>query len=262
MKIEWTTGAWLVSWLLLVILAFIAGFFGGRSYEKSKQETNINIPSHGQAIPSSNPPLLAFTGCLAVAHLKQGKTRMKLSIMAIPLTQGLFALVDGEDYEQLSKHKWYAKKNRNTFYAVRMIYKPKKTILMHRVIMNAQPREEIDHRTRYGLDNRKTNLRFCTHAQNLQNQQSQNGTSKYKGVCWHNRDKKWHTQIKHNGKNIHIGYFNNEIEAAKAYDRKAKELFGDFAYLNFPRMAMGQGCPIFARARMARSQGRPLRFEK
>lgn len=162
---------------------------------------------------------------------------MTLAIMAIPLSQGLFALVDGEDFEELSRFKWYALNNGYTYYAVRHSSQKlgkRKLILMHRVVMNAQPREEIDHYGHYGLDNRKDNIRICTRAQNNQNQRPRKNTSsQFKGVDWHTKSKKWRVQIKNNNKPIRLGCFDDEIEAAKTYDKKAKELFGEFAHLNF-----------------------------
>ena len=91
---------------------------------------------------------------------------------------------------------------------------------------------EIDHINGNGLDYRKCNLRVCTHQQNLQNQRIQKGVSKFKGVCWHKASQKWMAKIKHNYKTIYLGVFNNEIDAAKSYNKKAKELFGEFARLN------------------------------
>jgi len=79
----------------------------------------------------------------------------------------------------------------------------------------------IDHN---GLNNRKSNLRICTNSQNLWNQRVRSkGGSKYKGVVWHRRDKKRIAQINPNKRHTHLGYFENEIEAAIAYDRKAVE---------------------------------------
>lgn len=151
----------------------------------------------------------------------------------IPLTQGKFAIVDAEDYDWLSQYKWCAAKNRGTFHAHRG--SNGKTVLMHRVIMRAPKGVICDHRNHNGLDNRKSNLRFCTPAQNQYNKRPKKGcTSRYKGVVWRNDSKKWRAQIGYHRKRIRLGNFGNEIEAAMAYDKKAKELFGEFAYLNFP----------------------------
>lgn len=160
-----------------------------------------------------------------------------LDIMAIPLAQGLYALVDGKDYEWLSKYKWYILKDKYTLYAVRHCKKkPHKyvKVLMHRQILNVPKGKQTDHRNHYGLDNRRQNLRSCTQSENNHNRRPQKaGTSKFQGVCWHKGRKKWMAQIKCNNKKIYLGYFDNEIDAGRVYDAKAKELYGDFAYTNF-----------------------------
>jgi len=151
----------------------------------------------------------------------------------IPLTQGKFAIVDAEDYESLNKYKWYAIRQGNTFYAVRK--QGDRHIRMHRVITNAPKGLDCDHIDHNGLNNRKRNLRLCTRLQNSRNQRARRGgTSRYKGVYWHKGQKKWHAGISSEGKSYFLGSFENEIDAAKAYDRKAKVLFGRFVYLNFP----------------------------
>ncbi len=155
----------------------------------------------------------------------------------IPLTQGKYATVDDEDFERLSKYKWQVVSFPHTSYAVTTMDKRpnRKTIRMHRMIMQAKADQEIDHRNGIGLDNRKCNLRFCTHSQNEHNRRKMaKATSKYKGVSWHKYRSKWRAMIKLNYKSFELGHFNNELDAAKTYDQKARELFGDFANLNFP----------------------------
>lgn len=165
----------------------------------------------------------------------------------IPLTKGKFALVDDEDFEFLSQWKWHF----NNRYACRCIYtyadgverkqKNRKQIriFMHREIMNPPSDKEIDHINRCGLDNRKSNLRICTREQNARNSlpSSYAGKDKesiYKGVYLRkDRNKKWVSYIMgKNKKTIYIGGFYSEIEAAIAYNAKAKQLFGEFALLN------------------------------
>ena len=157
----------------------------------------------------------------------------------IPLTQGKFALVDDADFERLSKHKWCATKGGHTFYAQRAIRLPDgkwTTIMMHREILDlgyGDPRES-DHIKHNGLDNRRDNLRICTSSQNQQNRNIQKHfSSAYKGVSWSKYHKKWHVKVKINKKSIHIGYFVSEIKAAKAYDARALQIFGEFALPNF-----------------------------
>lgn len=150
----------------------------------------------------------------------------------IPLTQGKFAIVDDEDYEWLMQWKWYAHKNGNNNYmAARR--KKYKAILMHRTIMDAPSDKQVDHFDHNKLNNQRTNLRLCTNSQNCQNRISQRGSSQYKGVRWNKN--RWMARIGINGKLIYLGLFINEVKAAKAYDKAAKESFGEFAYLNFGR---------------------------
>jgi hypothetical protein len=152
-------------------------------------------------------------------------------VCTIALTQGYFATVDADDYERLSQYKWHVEKSGNTYYAVRI--EKGRAIKMHREILNAPDGLQCDHINHNGLDNRKCNLRLCTHQQNCFNKKPlPNRTSKYKGVLWCIEHKKWRAVIMHNGRQIHIGYFDYEQDAAIAYDDYAAELFGEFAYLN------------------------------
>lgn len=91
--------------------------------------------------------------------------------------------------------------------------------------------DHINHDT---LDNRRDNLRICTVSQNNMNRKKSRKTqsSIYKGVCWYARSRKWIARIKYYETKYHLGYFDSEIEAAKAYNNKARELFGEFAKLN------------------------------
>ena len=149
----------------------------------------------------------------------------------IPLTQGKFAIVDADDYDRLAKYEWYCQKDGNTFYAYRS--KPAR-LAMHREITKAPKGMLVDHIDGNGLNNRKSNVRVCTRAQNAWNRRPlANCRSRYKGVTEH-KTGKWQAHITASRKTYHLGSFDDEAEAALAYDRKAKELFGEFAYLNFP----------------------------
>jgi len=159
-------------------------------------------------------------------------------IRYIPLTQGKFAIVDAADYEELSKYKWYANRiNGGTYYALRP--SPAGVILMHRQIMKPPKGMVVHHIDGYGLHNRRSNLIICTQAQNSYNcRPRRNSSSKYKGVHLNKtlKHRKWAATIKCKAKGGRefLGRFESEAEAARAYDRRAKELFGNFAYLNFP----------------------------
>jgi hypothetical protein len=158
------------------------------------------------------------------------------AVRRIPLTRGKFALVDADDYYRLVKFKWTASSKTFTSYACGVVAGRK--IKMHRFIMDAPAHLLVDHIDHDGLNNTKANLRLCTPAQNTYNIRSlPGGTSKYKGVHWHKKGKKWNAIIKLNGKQYNIGFFADEIEAAKAYDKKAAQLQGEFACLNFPSAA-------------------------
>ena len=147
------------------------------------------------------------------------------------------ALIDDEDFELIRQWKWRTvlfNKKRLYVRGSKKIDNKWHNILMHRLIMNAKKGQKIDHRTGNRLDNRRSNLRFCTSSQNNMNMKKNKGVSRYKGVCWAKQTKRWAAGIMLNRKKTHLGYFENEVEAAKAYDIKARELFGEFARPNFP----------------------------
>lgn len=158
----------------------------------------------------------------------------------IPLTQGKVALVDDEDYERVVVTNWCAVKSEGgIWYALSAITTNGRRIypLLHRFILNAPAGRKVDHKNRDGLDCRRENLRFATTSQNAMNmRRSRSSSSPFKGVSFVNRSlsKPWRAQIKINGKAIHLHLHTTAEGAARAYDAKAKELFGEFARLNFP----------------------------
>lgn len=161
----------------------------------------------------------------------------------IELTKGKKTLVDDEDYEFINQHKWHLSSHG---YAVRTTKTPSvagkrhgKMIGMHRVILNTPSDMVVDHINGNKLDNRKSNLRNCTQAQNCQNQGlRRNNTSGYKGVHFHKqRINKWQARLHftdENGKRKvkHLGFFDDPKEAGTAYNQAAQEQFGEFAKVN------------------------------
>lgn len=158
----------------------------------------------------------------------------------IKLSKGKVALIDDEDFEYLSKYKWYANEDNKTgkYYAKRAIYINGKQVKipMQRVILNAPFNMEIDHINGNTLDNRRTNLRICTHAQNCKNCIRKKGVSKYRGVYWYKNTKRWKSQISIDNKRISLGYYKNEIDAAIAYNLAAMKYHREFAVLNNIKM--------------------------
>lgn len=181
----------------------------------------------GHYLIASNRATRVTTSRVVADILRSWRYDMK----EIPLTQGKFAIVDDEDFDRLYKWRWtYAK----TGYAVRHdINDSTKTFYMHREIMNTAPGMETDHINHNCLDNRKINLRICTHCENQHNRRlSKNNTSGYIGI---NLLKgKWQARIRADRDRLFLGLFTSPEEAALAYDKKARELFGEFAHINFP----------------------------
>jgi hypothetical protein len=147
----------------------------------------------------------------------------------IPLTQGKIALVDDEDFPELSKYRWYAHKDDNTWYAER--HSPKidgesHKIKMHRVIAGTPKGVDTDHINGDGLDNRRENLRIVTHRINQQNRH-ESKTSKYPGVSWDRRKRKWRADIRIGGKRRHLGLYPDEEIAGIVYTKACAALEGD-----------------------------------
>lgn len=154
----------------------------------------------------------------------------------IKLTQGQVALVDDEDFEWLNQWKWYALKDHLTFYAVRkssMVNRQTRQLIrMHRIILDSQNGELVDHKDHNGLNNQRSNIRPCTQSQNHQNRISRVGTSRFKGVSWRKGRNRWLVNIATGDRKRYVGMFKNELDAAMAYNSIAAELFGEFARLN------------------------------
>jgi len=138
----------------------------------------------------------------------------------------------------LADFNWYLGGNGTSFYAFRnVVVRPGKTkiVSMHREIMEAPKGLIVDHKNGNSLDNRRPNLRLGTQSQNMQNRaKKKNTTSRYIGVWYCKRARRWKTQICTDGKVRCLGSYESEADAAKAYDAAARKYYGKFAKLNFP----------------------------
>lgn len=159
----------------------------------------------------------------------------------IPLGKGKIAVIDFEDWNLIRSYTWTLKtngKNKKTYYAYGYKREAGRGIstTLHREIMGEYPLGlELAHKDGDGLNNRRDNLKFVTHQQNLQGRKmkKENTTSLFRGVRLHQRGK-WTAQLSLNGKQVALGCFTTEIEAAKAYDAGARKYFGEHAAPNFP----------------------------
>ena len=168
--------------------------------------------------------------------------------MKIELTKNKFAVIDDEDFEFISKFNWsysngyaravkYGDERKKDGHLKQIVFK------MHRLVINAPYGMDVDHKNGDKLDNKKSNLRVCSHSENMNNQKKRtDNTSGYKGVAilkyaYKNgkrylRNKPWLSYITNNKKREYLGYFLTAREAAITYNKRAEELHGEFANLN------------------------------
>jgi hypothetical protein len=139
----------------------------------------------------------------------------------------LKTLIDEDDFELVSKHRWYLSKKGYAYTAP--------SVRIHRLIMRPASHLQIDHINHNKLDNRKSNLRICTGEENARNCPiSIRNTSGFKGVSssLQNRYRIWRARIFFNKKEINIGSYKTKEEAAEAYNKMALKHYGEFAVLN------------------------------
>lgn len=143
-------------------------------------------------------------------------------------------LLDNEDASLFEGKTFYSSGNGYVhIYTNRCIFVHRMVIGVH----EAPPCVMVDHKDHNGFNCQKSNLRICNMQQNAANSGARiTSKSGMKGVCWEKRSGKWRSTITYNGKQIHIGLFDDIITAARAYDKRARFLFGEFAFLNFPEL--------------------------
>ena len=155
----------------------------------------------------------------------------------IPLIGGTAARVDDDDYARLSCYSWRLYQRPNSSYAVAYLdgHGFDRRVWMHRLVMEAKAGEIVDHIDADGLNNQRCKLRVCSNAENQRNRRKPKTraaiSSRFKGVTWHGG--KWRAKIVVDGKQRHLGRFEDEVEAAKAYDGAARKHFGRYAWTNF-----------------------------
>lgn len=145
-------------------------------------------------------------------------------------------LIDDEDYEKIKPFKWHLSREGYIVRTMRIPNRNPKAKFLHRLIMGEPEGFEVDHINRNKLDNRKSNLRICTTTENRWNAKKSSNksmTSKYRGVHFSKSLQRFVAKTKYRGKRIHIGCFDTETKAAKAYDNLIVKLKGQFAKTNF-----------------------------
>ena len=140
-------------------------------------------------------------------------------------------LIDANDFQRISKHRWClsTKRHGGRAYVVRCSYPENKIVMLHREILGAKSGRLVDHINLNSLDNRKSNLRFCTASQNCQNKGRQaNNTSGFKGV-WKHRPGKWRAIVKANYRKYDLGLFDSPLAAFEARRNILEKVHGEFA---------------------------------
>ncbi len=152
----------------------------------------------------------------------------------IPLTRGMVAMVDDDDYELVAGRKWTVSINRaGNCYAISHVRRGLPNIRMHRLILGARQGEMVDHKDGNGLNNTRENIRLCTAGDNQHNRGPHpRNKSGYKGVSWDEGRGKWFVKIRLEYQQIFLTYTDNCFDGAYIYDQAAMQLHGDFARLN------------------------------
>ena len=162
--------------------------------------------------------------------------------MEIPVTRNAVAIIDNEDHALVAAYTWRLKREPGQRVQYAQTHCPtssgsrrQRTVLMHRLVLGAQPGQLVDHINGDGLDNRRVNLRLCAATDNARHRVKPRGYSNpYKGITLHRPSGKWQASIKVCGRSIYLGLFDDPVHAARAYDSAALNYFGEYALLNFP----------------------------
>jgi hypothetical protein len=166
------------------------------------------------------------------------------SFRKIDLGQGKFTIVEPPDYYRLQGFKWWLHANGTNLYAARTAITDdlqSKIIFLHRQIMDFPKGRVVDHKNCDSLDNRRDNLRIVTQAENMRNRRKRKNTSsRFIGVWFDKKRRRWTVQIRYQGKKLWLGRFTSELDAAKAYDEAAGKYHIEFARLNFSQGETGE----------------------
>ena len=161
----------------------------------------------------------------------------------VAMSRQLYTLVDEADYEGLVQYNWHGRrssKDHTTYaYAVVRVHDVIKTISMHRMLLDIHDkgtgRKVVHHKNHDGLDNRTNNITACSQSQNASHKTPIiKSSSGFVGVYWNKNENKWKAGLKVEGRQIHLGYFDDKMEAVRVRDAAALKHRGEFAWLNFP----------------------------
>lgn len=212
-------------------------------YTYSREKVIITCRVHGDFEMTPNSHISRGSNCVLCDYKTRGRRNTKDALKRrdwsfeqpeeyklIPLTRGKFAKVSNEDFDKVKDIPWNCSEYG---YAVN-----REKGKMHRFLMNCEEGREVDHINRDGLDNRRSNLREANRSQNASNtfKSDIKTSSKYVGVYWDKDRGLWVAEVKKDYKKNFVGRFECEEEAGRARDKKAKELHGEFVYLNFPEL--------------------------
>lgn len=153
--------------------------------------------------------------------------KRQIPLRAIDGSIKAHAIVDPESFEELSRYTWHLSTHGYVHRATRQseVSEPRKRVAMHRQVMGLESGDgrHVDHINRNRLDNRRTNLRFATAAENRQNTAGRGGSSLFRGVTWDTDNGRWAARAMLDGKNHFVGRFRSEIAAALEADAFRKE---------------------------------------